>query len=256
MSIKIKGEMASITIWTAHPLSMAAADKLPSRVLDLLHTELKTGPKTLFIEEVPVENVSHFIDYRFAKMRMELTEYQLLRKFFSIVYAFVLGMFMWTFLYFFNQQVIMTALISIITVFAMCSLFSRRFMYTIAEDKALHDLYVYFIKEHQYSYATIAQSLSKENTQITEMLTNLDEHLKTQTYALKEEEHKRIYEKEKANSENREIADGFNRLSAAYQDLLNHTEPEMLDNHFDRCRGYGIEIYYDDDLTPPTDTIH
>lgn len=256
MSINIKGEVACISIWTAHPLMVGAVDKLPARVLDLLHPDLKTGVKTVCLDEVPVENISHFIDYRFAKMRAELTEYQWLRKFITVVYVFVLGMAMWTALYFFNKQLLLTSLISVITVLTMCSLFSRRFMYTVAEDKVLHDLYVYFIKEHQYSYASISQSLSGENQQLRDTLTRLDENLKTQHRQHKEEEHKHIIEQQKMSSQIRELSDGFNRVTAAYQDLLNHTDPEEVDAHVLRCRRYGIDIYYDDDLIPPTDTLH
>lgn len=256
MSINIKGEVASISIWTAHPLILGAVDKLPPRVLDLLHPDLKIGVNTVCLGEVPVGNISHFIDYRFARMRMELTEYQLLRKFITATAAFVLGMTTWTALYFINQHVWLTSLIGFITVLAMCSLFSRRYMYTVSENKVLHDLYVYFIKEHQYSQESISQSLSNENQQLRDTLARLDEQLIVQHHAHKEEEHKHIIEQQKIAHENRELSDGFSRVTAAYQDLLNHTDTDKVETHIHRCRSYGIDIYYDDDLIPPTDTVH
>lgn len=256
MTIKINDDRACINVWTAHPLILGAVEKLPPRVLYLLHPDLKIGVNTVCLGEMPVGNISHFIDYRFAKMRMELTEHQLLRKFTTAASAFVLGMTTWTTLYFINQHVWLTSLIGFITVLAMCSLFSRRYIYTVSENKVLHDLYVYFIKEHQYSHETISQSLSNENQQLRDTLARLDEQLIVQHHAHKEEEHKHIIEQQKIAHENRELADGFSRVTAAYQDLLNHTDTDKVETHIQRCRSYGIDIYYDDDLIPPTDTIH
>ena len=251
MSIKIIGDTAVIKVWSSHPLMLGAIERLPSRVLNLLHTGLKSEDTTVTLEEVPVENIAAFIDYQFIKMRTELTRYQWSRKFITVVLAFIWGMGMWMSLYYINADVILTSLMGLIAVIAMSSLFARRFLSATLQDKALHDVYIYLIKEHQYASEALCFETTRENSELRDTLKRLD--------VTGQEQLQRIRDSEQVvttlNKQLDQAAQAHNRMLSIYQDLLSNSDQETLEEHFLRCEKYGIEVVYEDDVLVTCDKI-
>lgn len=255
MTIKLNENQdnAEISIWLAHPLIINSMSLLPNRVLSILSPDIVNGYGTVKLEVVPADNITSFIDYRLHQMRTKLTSIQLKNKFVTTFMCFFVGMVVWSFLFHLNADVVMTSLIGAITVVTMTSLFARRFIVTTRQDKALNNISTYLIKEHQYLYESLYKELSASNLKLGSLLTQYNSSVES-FKSNKATQDDCITNLEQMLHDERLTR---NNLTSIYSDLLNNCDPTIIEEHFDRCRKYGLELEFETNVVDMlSNTVH
>lgn len=249
MPIKIDENGATINMWSGHALAINGLAVLPNKVLKVLNVDHENYNDTIHLDTVPVENVSSYIDYRFWRMRVALDEVQLRNKILTMFYCFIYAMLTWSALYYYKIEFMFTVVISAVTAMVMCSLFARRFIFISLQDKALHEFYLYFVKEHLYLYQRMYNDELNSKLQLITDMTNYSNS--TRELLAKRDDldiSRDEYQSKLEASLDSHIAARRNLMSI-YQDLVDRSGQEVLNAHITCCKQYGLEVINESDVS-------
>lgn len=249
MGIEINNDVSNIKIWTEHPLAIHAKRTLPKKVLSKLHPEFKTS-KFVMIESIPTDTLSAFIDHKATEMKTALSSHQFTKNVITLILAFLVGGVFWMSTNKLTGGVPLNMSLGVLGAITMVFIIVRRFIKVSNQNSALYDLYIYLIKEHEFMYSKLHLNKIKENEKLNSEITKLTLALKKQTKELTTT----ISNRDECIRSLEEQVDHYiestQHLIVVYNDLLQHTHSDIIEEHLYRCSERGIDIVIEDEVSP------
>lgn len=249
MGIEINNDVSNIKIWTEHPLTIHARRTLPKKVLSKLHPEFKTS-KFVTIQSIPTDTLSAFIDHKATEMKTVLSRHQLTNNVITLILAFLVGGVFWMTTSKLSGGVPLNVTLGVLGVITMVFIMVRSFFKVSNQNSALYDLYIYLIKEHEFMYSKLHLDTIEKNEKLSSEVTKLTLALKKQTKELTTTISNRDECIRSLEGQVDYYIESIQSVVMAYNDLLQYTHEDIIEEHFYRCSEHGIDVVLEDEESP------